>query len=500
MRENNFVESRKALIENRERRESEKEKLIKEYHDKRESFMNNYHSIRESREQKLRLHGKLMEACRNEALATAIKAIYITALEAGTLTDDGIILAENMVDKWVEERGGASKILSECSNKTYLLARIAQIVEEAAIHETEEIENADKEVKDAEFEELPSEENKAEESGDTEVDLAVKVIQNNIDTEDEEVKKALDIIKQKAEEKSAEEESPEETPSEESKEDETPVENDKDSEEAAPAEGEVEEQPKEDSGSATEETPASDESGEETKNNLNVDFDDFEDDTEDEESEEEKSDESESSEEVEVPDDATDKSDDNESDVAEDIIDDLEEVPEEDLSIDGEEENSGKVFNELEKEKDVKKAIELIRQRVADAEETFIKRNAEDKKQIDELIGKISDNVKTIENLDDENSTESKIAQESVRLTRQKMKSITENRPLSIMEKMTRNLHANILKDEVVKEHYMMENGNLDTALIVEAGKVMYGFLETLNTLQLEKVDAKYIEKVLNEM
>lgn len=482
MRENNFVESRKALMENRERRESEKEKLIKEWHDKRESFMNNYHSIRESREQKLRLHGKLMEACRNEALATAIKAIYITALEAGTLTDDGVILAENMVDKWIEERGGASKILSECSNKTYLLARIAQIVEEAAILETEEIENVDKEVKDAEFEDIPAEEEKVEDSGDTEVDLAVRVIQNNIDTNDEEVRKALDVIKQKSVEKSAENESPEE----------------------APAEGEVEEQPKEDSGSATEETPTGDDSEEESKDNLNVDFNDFEDEgaegEETEESEGEEIKDTETDEEVEIPDDATDKSDDNESDVAEDIIDDLEEVPEEDLSIDGEEENSGKVFNELEKEKDVKKAIELIRQRVADAEETFIKRNAEDKKQINELIGKISDNVKTIENLDDENSTESKIAQESVRLTRQKMKSITENRPLSIMEKMTRNLHANILKDEVVKEHYMMENGNLDTALIVEAGKVMYGFLETLNTLQLEKVDTKYIEKVLNEM
>lgn len=494
MRENNFVESRKALIENRERRESEKEKLIKEWHDKRESFMNNYHSIRESREQKLRLHGKLMEACRNEALATAIKAIYISALEAGTLTDDGIILAENMVDKWVEERGGASKILSECSNKTYLLARIAQIVEEVAILETEEIENADKEVKDAEFEDISTEEEKVEDSGDTEVDLAVKVIQNNIDTNDEEVRKALEVIKQKSVEKSA------------------------DSEEA-PVEGEVEEQPKEDSDSATEKTPTGEESGEDSKDNINVDFDDFEDEEievkddkdseeeEDKESEKEDEDDKDSeeeddkdSEEVEIPDDATDKSDDNESDVAEDIIDDLEEVPEEDLSIDGEEENSGKVFNELEKEKDVKKAIELIRQRVADAEETFIKRNAEDKKQIDELIGKISDNVKTVENLNDEDSTESKIAQESVRLTRQKMKSITENRPLSIMEKMTRNLHANILKDEVVKEHYVMENGNLDTALIVEAGKVMYGFLETLNTLQLEKVDAKYIEKVLNEM
>lgn len=483
MRENNFVESRKALIENRAKRESEREKLVKEYYDKKESFMNNYHSIRESREQKLRLHGKLMEACRNEALATAIKAIYISALEAGTLTDDGVILAENMVDKWIEERGGASKILSECSNKTYLLARIAQIVEEAAILETEEIENADKDIDPAELEveEKPEEEN-------TEVDLALKVVQNNVDTEDEEVKKALEVIKQKAEEKAAAE-NPDVKAEDEPKVEETPV------------EGETEEEPKE--ADPVEEAPAKEK---DSKDTLNVDFEDFEDDdseekTDDKSDDESKSEEDESEkEETEVPDDATDKSDDNESDVAEDIIDDLEEVPEEDLSVDGEEESTGKVFNELEKEKDVKKAIELIRQRVADAEENFIKRNAEDKKQIDELIGKISDNVKTVEDISDDNDVKSKIAQESARMNRQRMKDITEKRPLSILEKMTRNLHANIIKDEVVKEHYIMENGNLDTALIVEAGKVMYAFLETLNTLQLEKVDSKYIEDVLAGM
>ena len=188
MRYNNFVESRKALLESRERRESEKNKLIKEYNDKREAFINNYNSIRESREQKLRLHGKIMEACRNESLSTAIKAIYITALEAETLTDNGIILAENMVDKWISEKGGASKILSECANKTYLLARIAQIVEQSAIHETEDVENADKDTK-PEFKDIEEDDSDEKPSKGSEIDLAVNVIKNNIDTEDEEVKK-----------------------------------------------------------------------------------------------------------------------------------------------------------------------------------------------------------------------------------------------------------------------------------------------------------------------
>ena len=482
-RENNFVEAYKNLKENRNLRAENREKLINEAVEKRQKFINDYHSIRESREMKQRRHGQLVESCRDNALGTAIKAIYITALEAGTLTDNGIILAENMVDAWIKENGGASKILNECKNKTYLLSRIAQIVEEAAIIEAEEIENIENDkidFDDSKTEDVIDDESSEEES---EINLALKVVEKNLDSEDEEVKKAIETIRSKASKEESEEEQP--------KEDES-----KDEEEESEAEKSEEEQPKEDESKdeeeeseaekSEEEQPKEDESKDEEKTDpLNDTFDDVYD-------EEEKD--------VEVPDDATTDEDDNESDVAEDIVDDLEEVPEEDITVDGDTENNGKVFDELEKEEDVKKAIELIRQRVADAEETFIKRNAEDKKAIDELIGRISDNVKTVEDISDENDPKSKIAEESARIHNQKIKEITEHKSLTVLEKMTRNLHSSIVKDQVVREQYLTEDGNMDTALIVESAKVMYAFLETLNTLQLEKVDAKYIEKILNEM
>lgn len=114
-------------------------------------------------------------------------------------------------------------------------------------------------------------------------------------------------------------------------------------------------------------------------------------------------------------------------------------------------ENKGKIFEELEKEEDVKKAIELIKQRVADAEESFIKRNAEDKKQIDELLSKISDNVKTVEDLSEEEPEKSKVAEESARNYNRRIKAITENRPLTVLEKMTRNLSSSTSFIEGVK-------------------------------------------------
>ena len=53
--------------------------------------------------------------------------------------------------------------------------------------------------------------------------------------------------------------------------------------------------------------------------------------------------------------------------------------------------------------------------------------------------------------------------------------------------------------NESVKENYITESGQLDTPVVVEAVKVMYGFLETLNTLQLESVDSDYILSIVKE-
>lgn len=428
-RENYFLESYKALDKLKSARESKRLEFDSRKIQNYDNFVKDYHSIMESRESNMRKRGRILEEARNDALATIIEAIYISALEAGTLTDNSIILADSLTRNWIKENGGARSIMNRCKNNTYLLNRISSIMEDTAEDELKDIEDID---------------NDSDEKDD----------------EDKESKKEKEDKKDSDDTKDKKKDDKEEDDEKDSSD------NDSDDDEAE------EESPKEDDSDPLSDT-------------------DFEDDD------------------TEVPDDATTIEDDNETDVADDIVDDLEEVPDKDITVDGNEENQGKIFDELEKEEDVQKAIELIRQRVADAEETFIRRNAEDKKQIDDLIGRISDNVKTVEDMNDEaeaedntnsDSTEAKLAEESVRVTRRKIKDITENRTLSVLEKMSRNLTAGIVKDHVIREQYTDENGKLDVSAAFESAKVMYGFLETLNTLQLEKVDAKYIENVLNNM
>ena len=412
---NEYVETAKSLKERQEAMSNREAQSIREAEENRNNFIKKYHSIKENREARERMHGVLMEEARNNALSTAIKGIYIGALEAGTLTDNGIFLAETMVDNWIKERGGASKILSEISNNTYFLARLTQIVEDAAKEEVDKIE------KDADEEDVDE---KKEDS--------------------------------KSEDKDDSEKEKEDT-SEEKKDKDSKSENDSDEDKKDESENNT-------NNNDSNEDPSDDP--------LNYTGDDDED--------EEESD------------------DDTEEDDNSVVIVDDDEDEEE--SLEDDDENKDKVFEDLDKEEDVQKAVELIRKRVADAEETFIKNNAEDKKKIDDLLGKISDNVKTVEDMGDEDSTESKIAKESATMNNRKIKDITENRPLTIFEKMTRELGSSIVRNVSVREQYLDENGSLDSGSVVESARVMYGFLETLNTLKLEKVDEKYIAKVLEEI
>ena len=116
-------------------------------------------------------------------------------------------------------------------------------------------------------------------------------------------------------------------------------------------------------------------------------------------------------------------------------------------------------------------------------------------------MNKISNNVKTVEDLADDKSDESKtktaMAEESARMHKRAIDSIRENRPLTVFEKMTRNLTKDIINNESVREQYLVESGNLDTEKVIESSRVMYGFLETLNTLQLENVNEEYIKNVI---
>lgn len=458
---NESLETYKYLNESNNRLAEKEIKAINEREAANENFRNRYYAAIDMRNRKAATRAQLMEAARNDNFSTVLKAIYITALEAETLTDEGLILAENMVDNWIRENGGASKILGKSGNKTYLLSRITQIVEDAATADVEEIESGE------------PEDNEDEKSdGNSKKDEALNATREFLKTaKKKDVKDFLAQVFKSSleddEEKAAEKKEKKDDNVAQSVKDMIPDKKEDESEEAAPE----------------------------------TSFDDEEDIKLPESEENEKKDDNVAQ---AVKDMIPDKKKDDEE-IEDDTDDELGEPLDDDgidqdTTIDGGSENKGQIFDDLSKEEDIQKAVEIIRNRIADAEETFIKNNAEDKKKIDELLDKISNNVKTVEDINNKADKKSQIAEESVRMYKRHIDSIKEHSNLTIFEQVARNLSRNIVKDEAVRESYITESGSLDTDLIVESAKVMYGFLETINTLQLEKVDAKYIKNILETM
>ena len=461
-RENAFVEAMKFVKELNAKAKEKNDLKIQKENAKTESFYNNYYNIIDNRKKLQAEKASLLENAMNNNLATAIKGIYITALEANTLTDDAIILAEGLVDNWIRENGGALKIMRENKNKTYLLDTMFSIVEKAseedvkAIFEAEKDEDITKTDEDLANDES---ETKDGESNDNESDTTDK--DSTKDSSEESKDDTLDMVEDDNSEKSEEDEESEKSESD-GEDDTLDMVEDK----------------------SEEEDIDSDEIIDNDENEIPVESEDdtldmVEDDSSDDEP----------AENIE-----TDPEDEDLDGIEDDIEDDIEtEVPDEvdQIGVD--------VLKDLDKEDDVQKAVATIRQRVADAEETFIKNNAKDKEQINDLLAKISDNIKTVEDMSDKDKEagKDKIAEESVMLAKRKINDITNNRPVNIFERFCRNINKEILNESIDTENYLSEDGNIEMEFVVESAKVMYGFLETLNTIQLAKIDKEYLEKII---
>jgi len=531
VRQNSFVEAYNYVKQMDSIRENKIRDQLNESIQKHKNEIDRINNIRDSREIKRMEHSRLLEDCKNDALATVIKAIYIEALQPEALTDNGLILAESLVDSWIKNKGGASRVIAENRNKTYLLNRLCTIAEEAAFREAEEIEGMDDEGSDTNTDSAPTpaDDKKAkvtELMAQAQALIAkATAIQNgeNVDTDDDTSEDSAEDTSDSvsADDLSSDDaESSEDNNEENSEESETKT-NDEKSEEDS-EEDNFDDDTEMDSDS--EEDIDDIEDDEESEDDSEEDEDDLDNDGESDEEEDEDID---SIEDDEEDSDEDDFDDDTEMDSdSEEDIDDMEDDPDEEDDIEddgnidgsdiadtdeeptsingtddeGESNPNGQIFDDLEQEEDVKKAVEIISQRVADAEEDFVKRNAEDKKKIDDLIGKISDNIKTVEKISDNDSPESKVAEESVRMYNRQIKNITENRPQKVFEKMVRKLSESAIKDKVLKEAYTLDDGKLDIGGIIESAKVMYGFLEALNTLQLERVDKDYIMNVIKEL
>ena len=132
-----------------------------------------------------------------------------------------------------------------------------------------------------------------------------------------------------------------------------------------------------------------------------------------------------------------------------------------------------------------------IRNRVSDAVQQFIDSNTADKMDIQDIISQVKERVNTAKISTD--------VQESYKSLGGKYIADIRRKPKKLFGYMVESVSANVMKDEVMKEHFM-KDGHLDMQKIVENCELMYTLLEMVNTTEMVNVNEEYMESVVQSL
>lgn len=156
-------------------------------------------------------------------------------------------------------------------------------------------------------------------------------------------------------------------------------------------------------------------------------------------------------------------------------------------------------WKDVDNTEDVDDITNLIRMRVSNAEENFVNRNQQDKENVKTVLKQTADRVQMAKDSNDNDYAES-VEESETRIAKDKIYKIQHEGYRSVFDRMVRNLSEAAVKNEDAKGSLIDENGKLNMDSIVESARCMYSLLETIGTIQLEKVDNKYIEDALKSI
>lgn len=165
----------------------------------------------------------------------------------------------------------------------------------------------------------------------------------------------------------------------------------------------------------------------------------------------------------------------------------IEKCEKEDCEIDIDSELKSDFYDQLDTE-DAEEIANLVKMRVAEAEDEFIQRNMTDRIEIKEILQKSQEKI---------NSTKSEAVKESCDLAaKAAITKIRERNNKNVLESMVYTVSKSAFTNDEMNKMYVNENSlNLDS--ITERCKIMYTFLELANTAKLVKVNESYVNNIL---
>lgn len=135
---------------------------------------------------------------------------------------------------------------------------------------------------------------------------------------------------------------------------------------------------------------------------------------------------------------------------------------------------------------------DAINQRVGDSMADFIDANKKDHEDITAVLKQAQEKIGEIDPEDDS------LKESYTRIATGKTNEI-RNRPKSVFHAMVHTMCESVIKHNDMHAEFMSE-GKLDISKIVDRVKIMYTFMEMLNTSKIETVNEAFINNVIRDL
>ena len=136
--------------------------------------------------------------------------------------------------------------------------------------------------------------------------------------------------------------------------------------------------------------------------------------------------------------------------------------------------------------------IDSIADRVAESIKDFVQKNAEDKEKIVTALTATKEKIDSLKGASDE------LKESYARIGRRYITDVRESNH-GLFNEMVVAMSKGVMKNDALREEFVHES-HLKVDRIISNVATMYTFLETVNTMNLIKVDEAYIREVLDSM
>lgn len=135
---------------------------------------------------------------------------------------------------------------------------------------------------------------------------------------------------------------------------------------------------------------------------------------------------------------------------------------------------------------------DAIHQRVADAMDDFVTANTKDHEDITAALQQAQEKIGEVPEEDDE-------LRECYSMAAKRAAAEVRNRPKGVLHSMVTAMCESVMKHKEMQDEFMRE-GHLDVDKIVSRTRLMYTFMEMLNTSRIDNVDKAFIEGVISDL